>query len=146
MSELSVSSDGSGGWLRVLLVLASLATAGVALWLLSVTLLVLPSRDPTHLDFWRRVAGGFLAYSALTWAYAARGRRSRPLWGAMVLFSCAAAAAGLYAFGSMIRTANAGGHFEGYIGLMGAVLCGHGVVGLTSVLSPRRSARRIGAV
>jgi cation transport ATPase len=129
-SRLARQFDKYGLPFRIILVLASLATALVGLWLLSVIAFVLPSRDPSHIPFWKLVATCFFAYSALNWAYLILGPRLLLLRLAVLFASIAAILAGIYGIYSMIQTANAGGHFEGYIILMGLILCGHGILAL----------------
>lgn len=119
--------------LGILLVLAALATAAVGLWLLWVCEVVLPSRDPGHIPMWRAVAGGFLAYAALSGACVAAARR---VWlrGLLLAASLAAIALGIYGIVAMVQQASGGGHFEGYIVLMGLILTGHGLCGLLFAL------------
>ena len=111
------------------LVLASIATAGVALWLLMVTTFVLPERDPGHVALWRWVALGFSAFCALSWACIATGARRAALKWSVLALSLAAIGLGGYGIVQMIQQANRGAHFEGYIVLMGLVLAGHGLAG-----------------
>ena len=128
---------------RVLLIVASLMTVGVALWLFSVIALVLPARDPAHIPMWRAIALGFLAYSALCLAYLLAGPRNPVLRWSVLLASLAAAAAGCVFIVGMIRRANAGGHFEGYIILMGLILCAHGLIALIYTLLTGRIAGQL---
>src|SRR5262249_18184421 len=130
--------------LRLLLSAAALATGLIALWLGFVVADVLPSRDPQHVGTWTAIAVAFLAYSALTLGCIARGRRRAWLPWALVVGSLAALAFGGYAVTSMVRAADDGTRFEGYLLVMGVVLAGHGACALayaTLVLTaPRRLA------
>ena len=129
-SRLARKFDRYGLPFRIILVLASLATAGVGLWLVTVIAFVLPSRDPSHIPFWRLVATCFFLYSGLNWAYLILGPRILLLRLTVLLASVGAILAGVYGVYSMLQTAGAGGHFEGYILLMGLILCGHGILAL----------------
>jgi hypothetical protein len=131
--------------LNLLLILASLATAGVALWLFWVTSTVLPTHDPAHIPMWRGVALCFLAYSALSCICVAAGQGNPPLRWAVGVTSLAAVALGLYGVGDMFRRASTGGDVEGYILLMGIILAGHGITGLLhALLIPRARAVPLG--
>jgi hypothetical protein len=120
--------------LRPLLGLASLATAAVAVWLFMVITLVLPARDPGHIATWRMVALAFLAYSALCGACLFGGPRVAWLRWAVLPLSLFAMGLGAYGFVSELRLAGSGGHFEGYILLMGLILFGHGASGVLYTL------------
>jgi hypothetical protein len=130
---------------RFLLGFASLATAGVALWLFWVTAFVLPARDPLHVPMWRIAAVCFLAYGALSWAYLLRGPRGAVLRWLVLTLSVAAIGLGLYGIVTILRSAGAGGHFEGYIVLMGLILGGHGVCAVAYTILAQRVARRLRA-
>ena len=130
---------------RLLLVGASAATALVALWLLWVIAVVLPARDPAHIPMWRVVAVCFLLYSGLSWAYLLRGPRNVILRWLVLGLSAVAFACGVYGIVQMMRRAAAGGHFEGYIILMGLILCGHGLSALVYTLLTARIARQLRA-
>jgi hypothetical protein len=121
--------------LGVLLLLAALATAAVGLWLLWVCAMVLPSRDPAHLPMWRVVAVAFLAYAALSVASVA----ARLAWlrGSLLALSLGATALGACGIVAMLQQAGRGGHFEGYLVLMGLVLTGHGLFGTLFALRAR---------
>ena len=127
---------------RLLLLAASVATMLVALWLLSAIAFVLPERDPAHIPMWRILAGCFLAYGALTWTCLVLGPRNVALRSSVRAVSLAAMGFGLYAIGTTIRMAN-GGHFEGYLVLMGLILFGHGLSAIVYTLLAGRVARRI---
>jgi len=126
-------------FLKLLLSLGALATASIALWLLGVVAIVLPSRDPQHLVLWAWVAPALLVYAGLTFAFALRGRRSG--W---LPWAVAALSLGSLGFGAnaIDRTLSGGGHFEGYLLLIGAVLAGQGLCGLTCAALDALSARR----
>lgn len=130
---------------RFLLGFASLATVGVALWLFWVIAFVLPTRDPLHIPMWRIAAVCFLAYGALSWVYLLRGPRSAVLRWLVLTLSVAAIGLGLYGIVTMIRSAGAGGHFEGYIVLMGLILGGHGWCAVVYTIRTQRIGRRLRA-
>jgi hypothetical protein len=132
-------SDPHDAPFRTLAALGTLATAAFAVWLVFVIAFVLPARDPAHVPLWRGIAGGLLAFSALSAAYLARVPRRGGLERSVIVCSCAAIAAGLYGIVAMAR---AGAHFEGYIVLMGAILCGHGLTLLAHAAATARSRRR----
>jgi hypothetical protein len=112
---------------RALVALWTLATVGMAVWLVSVIAFVLPARDPGHIPMWMGIAAGFFAFSGLSGAYLLRAPRGGWLKWSVMGLACAAIAAGLYGIAAMARIADSGGHFEGYIVLMGIILCGHGL-------------------
>jgi hypothetical protein len=130
---------------RLLLGFASLATAGVALWLFWVIAFALPARDPLHLPMGRLVAVCLFAYGALSWAYVHQGPRNAVLRWLVPALSAAAIGFGFYESISMIRSADAGGHFEGYIVLMGLILFGHGLGAIVHTILTQRIARRLRA-
>ncbi|HKQ56839.1 MAG TPA: hypothetical protein VJY35_03135 [Candidatus Eisenbacteria bacterium] len=111
------------------LMLASFATAAVALWLFAVTTWVLPARDPGHITMWRWVALGFSAFCALSWGCIATGARRALLRWSVLALSLAAIGLGGWGIARMLRETNGGAHFEGYLLLMGLVLVGHGLAG-----------------
>lgn len=127
---------------RLLLVFASLATVGVALWLFWVIAFVLPARDPGHVPMWRAVAVCFLAYGALSWAYLLRGPRNAILRWLVLSLSIAAVGAGLYGIVTMVQQSGSGVHFEGYVMLMGLILGGHGLCAIVYTVLTGRIARR----
>jgi hypothetical protein len=120
-----------------LLALASCATALVAAWLLVVSVTILPSRDPTHVGMWRILSVALLIYAGLCGARA-MGVRHAALRALVVMLSMAATAFGVYAI-TWPRS-------EGYLLLMGVILCGHAVIAVaheirTTVAHPPVSAR-----
>jgi hypothetical protein len=125
---------------RAVLGLASLATAAIALWLITVSFTVLPARDPAHIPMWRGVAIAFLAYSAICGASLVAGPRLPWLRGTVLALSVAAMALGAYGVVTAVRAVN--GHFEGYLLLMGVVLFGHGASGTLYHLLARGIRRR----
>jgi hypothetical protein len=131
--------------LKALLACAGLATALVALWLFTVITTVLPARDPAHVPMWTGFALGFLAYAALTLAFVLRGPRPAALPAAVVALSLAAVGFGGYAVARMVAAATRGGHFEGYLLLMGLVLAGHGLCALAYTALTALIARRVRA-
>ena len=126
-----------GTLLRWMLTVATAASVLVALWLFFVIARVLPGRDPAHISLWRTVARGLLLYSGLCTGYLAAGPRVVVLRWSVLLLSVAAIAAGVFAMAATIHVANTGGHFEGYLVLMGLIVSGHGVVAiLDTTLTP----------
>jgi hypothetical protein len=132
-----------GVFFRLLLILCSLATVCVGLWLIFVIVVILPSRDSGHIALWRWVTLGFFAYSGLTLLYLFRGPRATWLRRIVLFASSAAFAAGAYGIVNMIQVARSGGHFEGYIILMGLVLCGHGLTAIAYTFLAHRVARAV---
>ena len=129
--------------LRLLLVFASIATVGVAIWLFTVIAVVLPAHDPAHIPLWRTVALCFLAYSALSWAYLVLGPRHIVLRWSVLTVSIVAIACGIYGIVDTFRRAAASGDFEGYIVLMGLILCGHGLAAFVYTSISARIARQL---
>ena len=130
---------------RILLMGASVATALVALWLFWVIGFVLPARDPAHIPMWRVVAACFLAYSGLSWAYLVRGPRDQILRWLVLALSAAAFGLGIFGIVQMMSRAAAGRHFEGYIVLMGLILCGHGISAFVYTILTSRIAKQLRA-
>lgn len=115
---------------RAAFALGATLTGAMALWLLFVAGVILPSRDPAHVPLWRGIAAAFLAWAALSaWCIA------RPPRGALraVLTAAAVAACALGVFAAVRTLAGAPAHFEGYLVVMGALLAAHGVAGLAWV-------------
>jgi hypothetical protein len=131
--------------LRALLTCAGLATALIALWLFTVISTVLPRHDPEHVPMWTGFAFGFLAYAALTLVFVVRGPRPALLPALVVVLSLAAIVFGGYAVSSMLAAASNGGHFEGYLLVMGIVLTGHGLCALAYTTLTAVIARRVRA-
>lgn len=129
--------------LKLLLALATAATVLVAFWLLFVIVRVLPARDPAHIPLWRSVAAGFLLYSGLCLTYLVAGPRPAALRWVVLTLSVVAIGLGGYAVASMVSVARAGGHFEGYLVLMGLILSGHGAVAILDTILTTSIARRL---
>ena len=129
--------------LKALFALATSATVLVACWLFFVIARVLPSRDPAHIPMWRTVAFAFLAYSGLCLTYMIQGPRRTALRWTVLLLSTAAMGLGVYAIVQMIHVANVGGHFEGYLVLMGLILAGHGLTAILYTVVSASIARRL---
>jgi len=128
---------------KLLLGVASGATAAVALWLLWVVAFVLPARDPTRIPMWLAVALCFMGYSALCWTYLRVGPSNKSLRWSVLTLSAFAMGLGVYGPAAMLWRTTAGGHFEGYIVLMGAILFGHGLTGAINDLLTAQIARRV---
>ena len=128
--------------LRLMLTGLALATGLIALWLGSVVIAVLPSRDPQHVGMWTAIAVACLAYATLSLACVARGARPAWLPAALAVGSLAALAFGGYAITSMVRAADDSARFEGYLLVMGVVLAAHGACALAYsalvISTPRR--------
>ena len=120
--------------IRTLFLMASLATAGVGLWLCWVIAVVLPVHDSARIPMWRTVAVCFFVYSALSGAFLIRGPRNPVLRWALLAASVLAMGVGLYGMVQMVVRAFAGADVEGYIMLMGLILCGHGFVAIVYTL------------
>ena len=131
--------------LKLLVLGASVATVGVGLWLLWVIAFILPVRDPAHIPMWRAVAFAFFSYSLLCGSYLVVGPRNPVLRWAVTAASLTAIAVGLGAVVDMIRMGMAGGHFEGYIVLMGLILAGHGLSAVVYTLLAQRIHRQVRA-
>lgn len=112
-----------------------MATAGVATWLIWVSLTVLPSRDPERLTFWQGLAVAFFLYSAITVLYLLATPMRRSLILVLTVASVAAFVFGAYAVLDMVVRSS---DFEGYIVLIGAVLAGHGALVLFDLVASRR--------
>ena len=131
-SPTSVAS----GLARLALVAAALATALAALWLLSTVATVLPARDPGRVPFWTAVAIALLAYSALSLGAAWRGPRSGWLRLALLWASVAAMFVGGFEVAENLSP-RPGGHFEGYLVLLGAIVAAHGIVAVAWIAGRR---------
>ena len=116
--------------LRVLLIAASFSTALTAAWLLYAVTFILPTVSPSSISLWSAVAVSFLAYSALSLAYALTGSRSLWLRIPLIILSVAAIGFGVHSSARMIADSKAGGHVEGYIFLMAVLVGGHGLVAI----------------
>lgn len=124
---------------RVGIRLVSVATAAIAIWLASVVVLVLPTRDPGHVQVWAGVALGSIVLVGLSFAATRRSDPGRgtslPLVGLLGLVSIAALAFGLLVVVSFL-TAVPSGATEDYLVVVGAILTTHGGLGLAwAVLS-----------
>jgi hypothetical protein len=119
---------------RTLLGLAAGASWVAAFWLFSVTVTVLPARDPGHIPLWRVVALALVADGGLTWLCLLRSPRPPAIRLLRVGLSAAAVALGLWAILAMSARGASGGHFEGYVVLLGVLLAGHGVAALAYLL------------
>jgi cation transport ATPase len=129
--------------LKALFAVATTATVLVACWLFFVIARVLPSRDPAHIPMWRTVAFAFLVYSGLCISYLIVGPRRTVLRYTVLVLSVAAVGLGAYAIVQMIHVANVGGHFEGYLVLMGLILAGHGLTAILYTIITAAIAKRV---
>lgn len=112
------------------LAVAAGATALAGLWLVWTVLIVLPARDPLHVAQWAGIAAGMLAFAALSAASLRAGRSPAWLRIAAAVPGVPAIGLGLGAAGRMLARGGNGGHFEGYVVLLGFILAVHGVVAL----------------
>jgi HAAS len=123
-----------------LVVIAAIATAFVAVWLVMVTTMVLPRRDPAGIPFWTGVTVGFSLYLILMVVSVGVGRRSRFLRLLTTVASLGAIAIGAAWIVTMFTRTD---DFEGYIVLLGVVLIFDGAAFLTSVVARGRGARQV---
>jgi hypothetical protein len=115
------------GIVRGALQLSSIATAAMAIWLTWVVLVILPSRDPGHVQVWAIVA---MASAALVVVSILATRGGGPIMVVLLtLLSIAAVSFGLLVVGSYLTTV-ASGDSEGYLMVIGFILTIHGTVGL----------------
>lgn len=115
----------------------------IGVWLISVLLFILPSRDAARISFWTLVCSGFLAYGTLTFMFLASSSPSSVLRWSLVGVSLGCILAGLYAVSEQLRRAATGGHFEGYLLLMGAALAAHGTLFAVHALLTRQDSARL---
>ena len=131
----------AGGPLALALAAAATATTLVALWLAFTVFTVLPSRDPGHIPMWCAVAAGLLVFALSSFAAVFPGPL-RPGAGVVAgILGVAAAGLGLGSAIRMLSGGGAGGHFEGYIVLMGIVVGAHGLLALANAVARPRSTR-----
>ena len=154
MSERRADAAGDAGMvpshvtlssLRPVVAAGALATGLMALWLCFVVVAVLPSRDPQHTGLWSGIAAAFFAYAAASLVFAVRGPRPPWLRSAVVLGSLAALGFGGWEILAMARAARTGGHFEGYLLLMGAMLAAQGLCAFAYAALTVVIARRVRA-
>jgi hypothetical protein len=121
--------------LRIGLEMTSIASVLMAGWLASVVLLVLPVRDPGHIQLWAAVAIATAALVAVTLLAIRRGRAIQVgLAVALALLALAAVGFGLFVLASALMTAIAGDP-EGYLFAIGAILTAQGGLGLAWLAS-----------
>jgi hypothetical protein len=125
---------------RWLLLAAAALTSLMAAWLLWVSVVVLPARDPSHVLMWRLIAAAFLLYAGTSAVFATMDPWQRTLRSLMTVESAGAVALGAYAaVQTLSMAASPGHHFEGYLLIMGVALTGHGLVALTYAVMTRRT-------
>jgi hypothetical protein len=118
---------------RFLLALAAAASLAAAIWLFTVSVTVLPSRDPAHLAMWRGVATVLVLYAVISLLrFSSRGARLGPVltWGGSLFVGAGA---------WLMIGAFAARHFEGYLVLLGAIMIAHGLAAIAHVAASRRS-------
>jgi hypothetical protein len=128
--------------LRWLFLLTTVATFLAGLWLIFVIAVVLPARDPAHVPFWSAVLGGLGLYEALCVFFfrrSLRGASGGILPIAVLLLSVAAIGSGAWGLATEARVARDGGHFEGYLVLLGLILIAHGLAAVAFTLASRRA-------
>lgn len=126
-------------WLDAGLVLAAVASAVTASWLLLVVLTVLPSRDPTSIPGWTVFALGLFAFVALTFIDLRRRPVPRLAHVAFTVASLVAIAVGAWVLiGALAKSVD----FEGYLVVIGAVVLVHGVAGALRLMEDIRMATR----
>lgn len=126
--------------LRMLTGAATALAIFVIAWLLWVTGTVLPERNPGSIGPSRLVAIAYAAFTATSWRYVFGGSRNAVLRWTVVLESIAAVVFGGYLIATMVTAGS--GHFEGYILLLGGILCLHGLTVLACIGTGRRGVRR----
>jgi hypothetical protein len=131
------------GPLRWLLFLGTTALGASSLWLVFVIAVVLPERDPGSRTLWTAVVSAFGLYGVVCLRWLAGGGRGALLPTAMLTLSVAAIAAGVLGLGAELSVAAHGGHFEGYLVLLGGLLIAQGLVAIAHTLLSLRVARRI---
>lgn len=116
--------------LRVLLRTMTIVVIVMTGWLVTVIVGVLPERDPSSIGPWMAVAAASagLALAALV-ATMRRDRLGDGLGRSFALLSLAAIASGIFVVTSLAIPSN-GGHFEGYLLLVGLILGLEGAFGL----------------
>jgi hypothetical protein len=121
--------------LRIGLEMSSIASVGMAGWLASVVLTVLPVRDPANIPLWSGVAIATTALVALS-ILAIRRSRAVPagLTAALAILAAAAVGFGLFTLGTEM-TAARNGDPEGYLFLIGVILTAQGALGLAWLAS-----------
>jgi hypothetical protein len=116
--------------LRMLLRATTILVAGMTAWLVSVIVSVLPGHDPSSIVLWLGVAAGSAGLVvAAVLATVDRRRRGRGASGALAVLSVGALVFGLLVLTSL-AVPGRGGHFEGYLVLVGAILAAEGGLGL----------------
>ena len=127
------------GGLRIALRIAAVATLGLAAWLATVVVLVLPARDPDHVGLWTLVALGATGLALLSFvASSGRGRPSPAPAVGLAVLGVASLVFGLFVIGSSMSDALTADP-EGYLVVIGLLLAVHGVVALawTAAVTPR---------
>ena len=126
-------------WVDGALVLAAIASAVTAAWLLFVILTVLPSRDPDSIPGWTIFSIGLLAFVALTSNEVRADVPSQPAQVAFMLASVVAIVIGAWI---LLVSISASVGFEGYLVVIGAVVLFHGIAAGLHVLPDIRTAIR----
>src|SRR5690242_184193 len=126
---------------------AALRVAGAvsllaALWLFGVIAAVLPARDPERIPLWTIVAVGLALDAAISLAGLGAVRARPLLRAALFTLSVVATAFGGVLLARSLMAASNGGHFEGYLLLLGAIVLGHGLIGVAASVSGGAPAER----
>jgi len=142
-SPVSTPISPTKGPLGPALRVAGVVSLLVALWLFGVVATVLPARDPARIPLWAAVAVGLVLYAALSLA-GLGAVRARPLL-RTVLFTMSVVAAvfGGLVLAQSLKAVSSGGHFEGYLLLLGAIVLGHGLLGVIASGTPPAERARL---
>jgi len=116
------------GLLQVLLRTASAAVIGMVAWIGWVVAVVLPSRDPGSIGTWSAIAVGSACLAAVALVATRRDGNERTLRVALGVLSGIALLFGAFVITTLVEPA--GGHFEGYLLLVGSILALEGALGL----------------
>jgi hypothetical protein len=116
--------------LRGALALVSVGTIALAAWLAATVLLVLPTRDPTHVGLWATVAVGAAALAGVSWLATRRTHRARPpVAVALLVLGLASLAFGVLVLETSLSDALTADR-EGYLLVIGLLLAVHGALAL----------------
>ncbi len=112
------------------LAVAAGANVLVAGWLAYTVTNVLPARDPARIPFWATVACAIVVFAAVSFAALKARAGARLLRTATGVLGLPALGLGLGTAAKMLTHGGAGGNFEGYVIVIGALLAVHGAVAM----------------
>lgn len=112
------------------LAVAAGADALVAGWLAYTVTSVLPVRDPARIPFWVAVTCALVVFVSVSFAALRAHAGARLLRGATGVLGLPALGLGVGTAAKMLAHGGAGGHFEGNVVLVGALLAVHGAVAM----------------